>query len=217
MDQHGRRSELEEALKRAREEREEARRRSERRRGRIVLVALVLVLGLTAYSGLRRLREAGPAASGSLGIADYRAEETSERRPAPSFTYPGLHGGEVTSELLDGKVAVVNFWASWCGPCRKEAPGLQRVWEEYRGRGVQFLGVNHMDDRFAARAFEDEFGLTYPSLFDPSGSLAAKFQVLALPSTFVIGRDGWIDFQFTGIVQEVRLRDLLQEEVGRRT
>ncbi|MGH2674567.1 MAG: TlpA family protein disulfide reductase [Actinomycetota bacterium] len=205
---------MDESLTRAREEREEARRRTERRRGRIIIVVLVLLLGFTAFSGIRQLRGGGSDVAGSLGIADYRARQTGERRPAPSFTYPGLHGEDVGSELLQDKVGVVNFWASWCGPCRVEAPGLQRLWERYQGRGVQFLGVNFRDDRYSARAFEDEFGLTYPSAFDPSGSLAGKFQVLALPSTFVIGRDGWIEHQFTGIVSEELIRSLIEDELG---
>lgn len=200
MDQHGRRSELEETLKRAREQREEARRRTERRRGRIVLVALVLVLGLTAYSGLRRLREAGPAASGSLGIADYRAEETSERRPAPSFTYPGLHGGEVTSELLDGKVAVVNFWASWCGPCQAEQPELERAAQQTRSKGVHFLGVNIRDGEASARSFLEDHKVSYPSLYDPAMEQSIRFGVTpaTTPTTFVLDAQGRVAVEIRG-------------------
>lgn len=205
---------MDEGLTRAREEREEAKRRTERRRGRTIIAAFALLLGFTAYSGIRQLRESRSDDAVALGVADYRAEQTGERRPAPTFTYPALRGGEISSELLDGKVAVVNYWASWCGPCRVEAPGLQQLWEEYRPDGVQFLGVNFKDDRYSARAFEDEFGLTYPSAFDPTGSLAAKFQVLAMPSTFVISSDGWIEHQFTGIVSEKLIRGLIEDQLG---
>jgi DsbE subfamily thiol:disulfide oxidoreductase len=205
---------MDEGLTRTREEREEEERRTARRRGRLIIVALALLLGSTAYTGLRQLRGSASDAAGASGIADYAARETGERRPMPSFSSPELRGGEVGSALLRGKVAVVNIWASWCGPCRKEAPGLQRLWEEYQAEGVQFLGVDFQDDRYAAQAFEDEFGLTYPSAFDPSGSLAAKFQVLAVPTTFLISRDGWIEHQYMGIVSEKVLRDLIEEQLG---
>lgn len=205
---------MDEGLTSAREEREQAKRRTERRRGRLIIIAFALLLGFTAYSGIRQLQEGESDGAVSLGVADYRAEQTGERRPTPTFTFPALRGDEISSELLDGKVAVVNFWASWCGPCRVEAPGLQRLWEEYRADGVLFLGVNFKDDRYSARAFEDEFGLTYPSAFDPSGALAAKFQVLAMPSTFVISSDGWIEHQLTGIVSEKIIRGLIEEQLG---
>ena len=175
----------------------------------MVLGALVLGVGLIAYTGYQRLQASGTPEPGAFGIADYTARETGGRRPAPEFAEEGLDGGEIRSSLLEGKVAVVNFWASWCGPCRKEAPALQRTWEEYSERGVQFLGVDFQDDRASALAFVDEFGLTYPSAFDPTGSLAYEFSVLAIPTTFVIGPDGWIEYQFTGIVTDTRLRDIL--------
>lgn len=206
---------VEERLHEARERKQEERRRKERFRGRVFIVAFVLLLGFVAYTGVRQLQRSGSDVAATLGIANYRARPTAERRPAPEFTYPGVRAGEVSSSLFEGKVAVVNFWASWCGPCRAEAPSLQKLWEEYRGRGVQFLGVDFKDDRYAARAFEDEFGLTYPSAFDPSGTLAHDFQVLALPTTFIIGRDGWIEYQYTGIVTERMVQDAIVRELGK--
>jgi peroxiredoxin len=205
---------LDDTLKTNREEAIEARRRKERRRGRILLVALGAFAVLTVYSAARRVQEQGTDVAG-LSIADYRARTSGDRRPAPQFTAPALGGGELSSSDFEGRVAVVNFWASWCGPCRLEAPDLEATWRAYEGRGVQFLGVNFRDDRYAARAFKDEFGLTYPSAFDPSGSLAHKFQVLALPSTFVISDEGWIEYHFTGVVTEGILRNALEDVLGK--
>jgi cytochrome c biogenesis protein CcmG/thiol:disulfide interchange protein DsbE len=174
-------------------------------------VALAAVALLVAYSAARRLQEQGTDVTG-LSIADYRAQSTGGRRPAPQFQAPSLSGGDtVSSSDLESRVVVVNFWASWCGPCRKEAPDLEAAWRAYRDRGVRFLGVNFRDDRYAARAYEDEFGITYPSVFDPSGSLAHKFGVLALPSTFVISAEGWIEYHFTGVVTKGLLRGALED------
>jgi peroxiredoxin len=178
------------------------------------MAVLVALLGVTAYSAVRQFRTEGTDVA-SLGIADYRAQASGDRRPAPEFSYPGLTAGEtISSSAFEGKVLVVNFWASWCGPCRVEAPALEAIRQRYRERGVEFLGVNFKDDRYAGQAFEDEFALSYPSAYDPSGSLAHKFGVLALPSTFVISADGWIEYHFTGIVTERLLRDAVDDVLG---
>jgi DsbE subfamily thiol:disulfide oxidoreductase len=198
-------------LTRRREERLTAHRRTARRRGRILLVILVALAGLVAYSARQRLRSSPSA--GALSIATYRAEASGDRRPAPQFEGPGLDGGTVSSGEFRGRVVVVNFWASWCGPCRQEAPALQRLWERYRDRGVQFLGINFRDDEAAAREYEREFGITFPSVVDPTGKLAFDFQVLALPSTFVVGRDGWIEYHFTGVITDELLRRAIEDLV----
>jgi DsbE subfamily thiol:disulfide oxidoreductase len=121
--------------------------------------------------------------------------------------------GEVTISLADfrGKIVILNFWASWCAPCREEAPELEATWLESRGEGVQVLGVDHQDDRASATAFARDVGVTYPSVFDPAGELAASYGLVGLPTTFVIDGAGRIRWMFTGKVDRAGLREALAD------
>jgi thiol-disulfide isomerase/thioredoxin len=103
-----------------------------------------------------------------------------------------------SSTAARGSVLVVNYWASWCAPCRAEQPDLTRVARGYADRGVAFLGVNVNDDRDSARAYVREFEVPYPSLFDPKAETAPRLGVVGLPTTFVLDRDGVVGYQRTG-------------------
>ena len=181
-------------------------RATDRRRLLFLVPAALLVVGgvLAAAVSLR-----GPA-----GTAD--AREVSG--PMPVLDLPALRGGRVTPDLYRGKVVVVNFWASWCGPCRREQPGLERLWREYRDRGAQFIGVDFDDDRAAALAYLEEFDVTYPSVFDPTGILAFRFGMLAPPTTFIVDRQGQLRYHLLGAQAEETVRryieELLAEETG---
>ncbi len=136
-----------------------------------------------------------------------------ERADAPEFSGTLLGGGDFASAELDGEVAVLNFWGSWCAPCRVESPEFQEVYAEVRDDGVQFLGLNvkETDEQFAL-AFVDSFGIEFPSLYDPRGEVALAFRdypATAIPSTIVLDREGRVAAVFTAEVSQEDLRSTL--------
>jgi len=141
--------------------------------------------------------------TGSANIAaEVRKGETPE---APDFTLPRLDGdGELSLSAFAGKPRLVNFWASWCGPCRDEAPLLQSVARRYQGRLV-VVGVDYQDFTGDARKFVRAFGLTYPIGRDGNGSLLARWGVSAAPESFFIDRAGKVVAHVPGAVTKETL------------
>jgi thiol-disulfide isomerase/thioredoxin len=140
-----------------------------------------------------------------------------ERASAPDFSGTLLDGREFDSGELDGGVAVLNFWGSWCAPCRVESPQFQEVYAEVRDQGVQFLGVNVKDTDQLARAFEENFGIEFPSLDDPRGEVALAFRDFpanAIPSTIVLDRQSRVAAVYTGEVDADDLRTVLDRLVA---
>jgi peroxiredoxin len=118
---------------------------------------------------------------------------------APGFVLKNFDGGTLVSKDLVGKVVILNFWASWCPPCRAEMPLLERVWTAYKERDVVIVGINSTQDAWNdARAFLRTHRITYPNVRDESGHVAATYGVIAMPTTYFIGRDGRIQEQFVG-------------------
>jgi peroxiredoxin len=123
---------------------------------------------------------------------------------APAFRAVTLAGDTVSLESLRGAPVLLNLWATWCAPCRRETPYLQSVHERYRGRGLQVVGVT-TDARAAAddvQAFLDEFGVTYRILHDPDARSMDLFSAIGLPASFLIGADGVVRWTKLGEVRE---------------
>lgn len=132
-------------------------------------------------------------------------------RPLPDLAGSTVQGGQLDASDYAGRILVLNVWATWCGPCREEQPALQQVWERYQDRGVRFLGVNYRDDAAAAAAWIDEFGVTYPSIQDPSGAWADDLGFLGLPDTYVADAGGTIRYLITGATTAAQLSGVLDE------
>lgn len=190
------------------------------RRGCLVLVAgLTVALALAGCSDGQVTRASDSDNIGYIesdGVVSIIPPE--KREPVPEFGGP-LLGAEGEFSLADavGDVVVLNVWASWCPPCRKEAPDLQAVSEELADDGVRFIGVNTRDGQTetAALAFEEEFGITYPSVVDPHGEALLAFRETlppaAIPSTLVIDRAGRMAARVLGPIGETSLRDLVSD------
>ena len=112
--------------------------------------------------------------------------------PAPDFSLETLAGKTVTLAELQGQVVLINFWATWCPPCRAEMPAIQEVYEEFRHRGFTVLAVNQRENEGRVAAFMDELGLTFPVPLDRDGRVFARYRVNALPTTFFVDRAGII-------------------------
>lgn len=112
---------------------------------------------------------------------------------APAFTLPRLEGsGNVSLASFRGRPVVLNFWASWCIPCKSEAAVLERDWRRYQGRGVVFLGVDGKDLAPDARTFVAAHGLTFPMLEDGNGSVTGNYGISQVPETYILDREGRI-------------------------
>jgi thiol-disulfide isomerase/thioredoxin len=182
-----------------------------------MLVAAVAVTLAAAGCGDGQVQRSDTAETGYVagdGVVSVVAPD--ERDPAPEFSAPLLDGsGDFTLAEAAGEVVVLNVWGSWCAPCRKEAPGLQALHEELGADGVRFVGVNTKDTEGGAAAFEDEFGITYPSVFDPKGDALLAFRdtlpPAAIPSTLVIDRAGRMAARVLGPISEASLGDLITD------
>jgi thiol-disulfide isomerase/thioredoxin len=182
------------------------------------LLATATVLALGACGGHGAQEAQGSSLAGGTQFVGASFWPPAARQQAPDVSGPNLGGGRLRLAGLHGKVVVVNFWASWCAPCRGEAPALAALSQQCRPLGVRFVGVDERDDRSAAQAFERSFGIGYPSLWDPAGEVVLAFrgsvQPQAIPSTLVIDRQGRIAAEIVGASTYSRLKALLGRVAG---
>jgi len=118
--------------------------------------------------------------------------------PLPAVSLPSLKGEAVSLDTFREQVVLVNFWATWCGPCRQELPALEALRQRYKDRGFDVVGVNVDSERANAAAFVEQFKLSYTVLLDPEFTAAKQFGANAMPISYLVGRDGRVARVFTG-------------------
>jgi cytochrome c biogenesis protein CcmG/thiol:disulfide interchange protein DsbE len=130
---------------------------------------------------------------------------------ALDFTLPDVDGNEIALSSLTGKPVIINFWATWCPPCRLEMPELQEAFEAYQDQGLVVLVVNQQEQAEDVRAFFDEMGFTYTPLMDSKGEVGRAYGVVGLPSTFFVDRSGTISAVHRGIISREQIDSYLAE------
>ena len=188
------------------------------------IVAVLLLAALGGGALLVRSQQGG-AGSGTASLAGATTPSASaapdtgvgpldglkpiKGQPAPDFALRDSGGKLVKLSDLRGKVVFVNFWASWCVPCKKELPDIQKVYDEKHADGLEVLAINWQDDLETATAFFSSHDLRLPLLLDRSGSVYAQYRLQGLPDSFFVDRDGNIAaFQF-GFLTEAKMRERL--------
>jgi cytochrome c biogenesis protein CcmG/thiol:disulfide interchange protein DsbE len=165
-----------------------------KRTGLIAAFAVILaLLGLLAW-GLRKV-QAGPVESGM----------------APDFTLTSFDGRTLILSELRGQVVIINFWASWCPPCREEAAYLEQTWRKYKDKGVVFIGVDWVDTEKEALAYMDEFDLTYFNGPDIGTRIAQAYNIQGVPETFYVAKNGELRGVHIGPLKSPELDEKIDE------
>ena len=172
---------------------------------------------MTLVSSLRTaLRRAALALLGVAALA-LPAQAAEPSGNAPDFTLKSAGGPNLRLQEQRGRVVMINFWATWCGPCRVEMPHLNRLYDKYRSAGFQLLGVNIDEDPAKAQALATKLGLQFPVLFDADKRVSKLYDLTTMPSTVLVDRDGRVRHVHRGYrdgyeaTYEQQIRALLKE------
>lgn len=159
----------------------------------LVFVLVLALLGLLAW-GLNKA-QAGPVDSGA----------------APDFSLTGFDGRKVTLSELRGQVVIINFWASWCLPCREEAAYLEQTWRKYKDQGVVFIGVDYVDTEKEALAYIQEFDITYINGPDLGTEISDAYNIKGVPETFFVSKSGELRGMHIGPLKAPELDQKIEE------
>lgn len=173
------------------------------KRGWILLGSLLPVVAFLALLGWASLKSGGP---GSFGVNQEFGQVDVSAQPAAEFTLVLPDDQLLTLSALRGRVVMVDFWASWCTPCRQEAPVLAAVYQEYANQPVEFVGVNIWDQTEDALNYLEAFQVPYPNGEDQTGAIAIDYGVRGIPEKFFIDQNGIVRQKFVGPMHAGALR-----------
>ena len=179
------------------------------KRGWILLGTAVPAIALIAILAWASVNSGGNP--GGLGVNNQFGQVAVEAEPARDFTLTLFDGGSISLSQLRGKVVVLDFWASWCGPCQQEAPILAEVYRELNGSNVEFVGVDIWDGRQDAINHITRFDVPYPNGADLQGTIAIDYGVRGIPEKIFIDTEGVVARKFVGPMNADLLRSALQE------
>jgi len=175
-----------------------SKKRNHKRRTIVLIVAILLNAGLLAFLGSELLT---PAQNQSHSGSKQSSSSPLVGHPAPDFTLAMLSANPrpaIHLASLQGKPVMLNFWASWCDPCKQEAQLLESTWRRVQSRGIVLIGIDFEDGQSAGLGFLHTYGITYPTVIDASGSVAINYGVTGVPETFFIDRHGIITSKVIG-------------------
>ena len=147
----------------------------------------------------------------AVQLSNRRQIQPQPGETAPDFELVNFNGEPIRLSDMRGQIVIINFWGSWCPPCRAEAPDLEDIYRAYRDRGVEMIGVNWLDTDRSARAFMAEFDLTYLNGPDIGETVARRYNIQGAPENFVVDRDGTVVYSVPGPVTYEDLAGVLDE------
>ncbi|HZV27661.1 MAG TPA: TlpA disulfide reductase family protein [Acidothermaceae bacterium] len=175
--------------------------------------AILLIVASLALTGCGAAAGSTSKADASLDVVGLTTYAVNDRHPAPALKGKTFDGAPLSlGSVGQGKVVVLNVWASWCGPCREESPMLGATAKVYAAQGVVFVGIDEADTTSAGRAFASSVGMTYPSFVDPAGALLSKLKMLpqmGIPSTLMLDVHGRIAARVIGPTTAAELKQVL--------
>jgi cytochrome c biogenesis protein CcmG, thiol:disulfide interchange protein DsbE len=185
------------------------------KRGWILLSTAIPVIALLSLLGWAVVRSGSNP--GGLGVNSVFGRVGVSAEPASDFTLELLEGGALNLSDLRGKVVLVDFWASWCPPCRQEAQTLAQVYQEYADQPVEFVGVDIWDRREDALAYINDYNVPYPNGIDEKGTILIDYGVTGIPEKFIIDQNGVVRHKLVGPTSADALRETLDELLASNT